>query len=94
VLIFVVLGPVFGAIGHLCGWPILLWLGAALALVNLGMDVASGVMKFPILPLAFVVVAALMLPPWWYGSALGLLAWTMLEALGMLYGRLRLKLRH
>ncbi|MBA3449213.1 MAG: hypothetical protein H0T56_16730 [Pseudaminobacter sp.] len=88
-LLFVASGPTLSVIGYLAEWPVLFWLGVALALINLWMDGMSGVMKFPILPLLFVIFGAATLSPWWYGSAVGVLAWTALEAIGILFTKLR-----
>jgi hypothetical protein len=88
-LLLMASGPVFGAVGYLIGWPILFWIGVALALVNLWMDGMSGVMKFLVLPLICVGVGAVALSPWWFGAGVGLLAWSALEAGRMMYASVR-----
>jgi hypothetical protein len=86
-LLLVAAGPALSAVGHYLEWPVVFWLGVLVAAGNLWMDVASEVMKFPIIPIALVVGGAIMLAPWWYGAAVGLLVWTALDAAGILLGR-------
>ena len=75
-------GPVVGVLGLYLGSPVTFWIGVALACFNLFMNVASGTFNIPLLPLAAVAVGAVFWQPWYMGAALGLLGWTILEALG------------
>lgn len=84
-------GPIISFVGYSLGFPILFWIGVLIAAFNLFMNVASGVMNFPILPLIIMIIAAILLPPWYFGAASGLLAWTVLELLGHVYARIRPK---
>jgi uncharacterized membrane protein len=77
-----VAGPVVGGLGFYLGLPILLWIGVAVAGLNLFMNLASGAMNFPLLPGACVIVGGVLLSPWYEGAGVGLLAWTALEAAG------------
>ena len=79
--LFTLSGPVVAGIGFYLDFEIAFWIGVALAGLNLFMNLASGVMKFPILPLIIVVVAGVYLKPAFFGSAVGLLAWTLIEGL-------------
>jgi hypothetical protein len=82
-------GPVLGAAGWFLSIPWLFWLGAAFAAVNLFMNLASGVMKLPLLPLLLIVIGAIFLDPWTRGAAAGLLVWTALESLGEVWASVR-----
>lgn len=75
-------GPIVSGIALLMDWPILFWIGVALAAFNLFMNLASGAMNFPILPLVAVAVGAVFLTPWYFGAAVGLLIYTAIEGLG------------
>ena len=77
-------GPIVGVVGLYFDSPVTFWIGVAIAGFNLFMNLASGAMRFPILPLAIAVVGALVWAPSYMGVALGLLVWTTLEALGEL----------
>ena len=88
-------GPIVGVLGLYFGSPIMFWIGVVISLFNLFMNLASGAMSRPILPVLFVaaggvLTAAIALvgnaigPPWYYGWGLGLLTWTALEAAGEL----------
>lgn len=80
--IFTASGPILGGVGYFLDWPWLFWIGVILAAANFLMNGLSGAMKLPIFPLLLIVVGALFLPPWYVGAALGLLAWTAIEAAG------------
>ena len=86
-LLFVAAGPVLGFYGHYLELPIVFWIGVILALANLFLDLASRVMNLPLIPLVLIVICAGMLSPWWYGAAVGVLAWPVLDGLGMLMAR-------
>jgi len=83
------LGPALGGIGWLIPLPWLLWIGVAVCTLNLALNLASGVMKLPILPAICMLVGAVVATPWWYGVAVGLIVYTGLEALGEVYARLQ-----
>jgi len=83
------LGPALGGIGWLIQLPWLLWIGVAVCTLNLALNLASGVMKLPILPAICMLVGAVVATPWWYGVAVGLIVYTGLEALGEVYARLQ-----
>ena len=51
-------GPVVSGLGLYLNSSITFWVGVAIAFFNLFMNVASGAMRFPLLPLAFIVVGA------------------------------------
>jgi len=65
---------------------ILVFVGAAICCLIIFLNVASGVMKLPVLPLAAVVCGGAIASSWLYGAALGLLAWTAIESAGELVG--------
>lgn len=89
ITIFTFSGPVLGFLGFFMGWPWLFWVGVLLAAVNLFLNVASGVMKMPLLPILLSVGGALYWNPWLEGLGLGLLAWTLIEGIGELVPKLR-----
>ena len=74
-------GPLLGGLGYYLEYDILFWIGVVLAGFNFFMNVASGAMKFPILPLALVAVGLAFFPPWYIGAAIGLLVYTALEGI-------------
>ena len=77
-------GPIIGGLGLYLDSPITFWVGVAIACLNLFMNLASGAMRFPLLPAGAVIVGATFWQPWYLGAALGLLAWTVVEAIGEL----------
>jgi hypothetical protein len=81
-----VAGPVLGGLGWYLEISWLFWLGVAFAAITLFLNLASGVMKLPVLPVIFMVVAAVLLSPWYVGLGVGLLIWTALEAVGKIVG--------
>jgi hypothetical protein len=85
---FTASGPIVGGIGYFIEQPWLFWIGTALAGMNLFMNMASGVMKLPILPLAFMFATAGFVTPWYVGLSVGLLVWTAVEASGEIFHRL------
>lgn len=86
VFLFTMLGPVIGGIGWLIEIHWLFWAGVILAGFNLFMNLSSGVMKLPILPILFVVAGGALLKSWLVGAGTGLLIWTAIEAVGELIG--------
>jgi hypothetical protein len=89
--IFTLSGPVIGGAGFLFGWLWLFWIGIGLALINLVLNLASGVMKAPLLPMAFMFGGAFLYDSVMIGGGLGLLAWTLLEGIGEIFGIARSK---
>lgn len=83
--LFTLSGPLVGAIGWFLSIHWLLWLGVVLAAINLVMNLALGAMKLPIFPAVFMLVAAVILSPWYLGVGVGLLVWTVLEGAGELF---------
>jgi len=77
-------GPIIGAIGLYAGWQWFFWLGVALAGFNLFMNIASGAMRLPVLPIGAMALGGLVWVPWTVGVGLGLLVWTAIEAAGEL----------
>lgn len=86
VLLFTALGPLFGAAGWFLSLGWLFWVGVALCGITLFLNMASGVMKLPVLPVLFMAVAAAFLSPWYVGIGAGLLIWTALESVGEVVG--------
>lgn len=86
VLLFTISGPVLGFAGWLLQFGWLFWVGVAFCVVVLILNLASGVLKFPVLPLLFMGVAAAVASPWYFGVGAGLLAWTALESVGEIIG--------
>ena len=80
-------GPILGASGYFLEMPWLLRVGIALCLLNLFMNLASGVMKLPVLPIVAVVIGATVVSPWYLGAGYGLIVWTSIEAAGEVVGR-------
>lgn len=74
-------GPVLGIVGWAAGWPWLFWVGVVVCALTLVLNMLSGAMKLPVLPLAFMAFGSGFGSPWWLGVAMGLVAWTALEAL-------------
>ena len=56
-------GPAVGILGVYFDSPTIFWIGAALASFNLFMNLASGAMRFPMLPLAAVLLGGVIAPP-------------------------------
>lgn len=86
VLLFTAAGPVLGGVGWFMNIMWLFWVGALLCVINLFMNLASGVMKLPVLPVLFMAIAAPLVSPWYVGLAVGLIAWTALESVGEVVG--------
>lgn len=86
VLLVTVSGPLLGAAGWFLSISWLFWLGVALCAITLFLNMASGVMKLPVLPVLFMAVAAVVLNPWYVGIGAGLLGWTALESIGEVIG--------
>lgn len=84
-LLFTVLGPAIGIIGWALQFNWLFWLGTAICILNLFLNMASGLMKLPVLPALFMMVAAFFVKPWHIGIGAGLLVWTALESMGELW---------
>ena len=82
-------GPLLGAIGWFVPSTWLLWVGVVICTITLLLNLASGVMKLPILPAVFMAVSAVLVSPWYLGVGVGLIAWTALEAIGEIAGLLK-----
>ena len=87
-LIFLLSGPLILALGYLFGYVVVFWIGAAICAINLFLNVASGVMSFPVLPIVIMYFTTFFVHPWFVASAIGLGIWTSSEAVGEIYGRL------
>lgn len=85
-LLLTAAGPALGVGGWFTNlmWPF--WLGTALCVLTLLLNMASGVMKLPVLPALFMAIAAALVSPWHVGLAVGLIAWTALESIGEVVG--------
>jgi hypothetical protein len=79
-------GPLAAATSWLLGGTWLFWVGVAVCVLALFLNIASGAMKLPILPAVCMLLAALFLTPWYFGVGVGLVAWTTLDGLGEIYG--------
>lgn len=86
VMLFTLSGPVVGGLGYLGGIVWLVWAGVILCAINLFMNLASGVMKLPLLPVVAIVVGCVLVRPWYVGAAYGLLVYTAIEGIGELIG--------
>lgn len=86
VLLFTALGPLVGAAGWFLSISWLFWVGVVLCAITLFLNIASGVMKFPLLPVAFMAGAAALFSPWYVGIGIGLVTWTALESAGEIIG--------
>lgn len=84
--VFTLSGPLIGAAGFFLGWSWLFWIGVALSVINLVLNVASGVMKLPVLPVVCIIAGAIFYESPVTGAGLGLLAWTLLEGVGEIFG--------
>jgi|GEM_PF-1760256 len=76
---FTLSGPIIGATGYFFDYPIIFWIGVALSLVNLFLNIASGAMRFPVMPIAVMGGCAIVGSSWLEGAGLGILAWTLYE---------------
>ena len=85
-LLLTVSGPIVGAVGWFTDITWLFWVGTGLCVLTLVLNMASGVMKLPILPVLLMVVAAVLVKPWYLGVSVGLIGWTALESIGELIG--------
>lgn len=78
------LGPLLGAASWLFGLSWIFWTGVAVCGLTLALDMQSGSMKLPVLPVALMAIASGIWSPRWFGAAIGLMAWTTLDAVGMM----------
>lgn len=85
-LLVTVAGPLLGAGGWFTQTIWHFWVGVAVCIIVLFLNMASGVMKLPVLPILFMAIAAALLSPWYVGLGVGLLAWTTLESVGEIIG--------
>lgn len=89
VFLFTALGPMLGFAGLLTSLDWIFWVGTALCAITLWFNLASGAMKFPVLPIVFMVVAVGFSVQWYVGIAEGLIFWTALESAGEISGFIR-----
>lgn len=80
-------GPLCGGIGWFIEYQWFFWIGVSLSGLTLFLNLASGVLKAPILPTLFTAVGAFSLSPWYVGAGAGLLLWTGCELIGEIFGR-------
>lgn len=80
-------GPLIGGIGWFIEYHWLFWVGVGLSALTLFLNLASGVLKLPILPTVFIAVGGFGLSPWYVGAGAGLLLWTAFEPIGEVFGR-------
>lgn len=86
VLLITALGPFTGGAGWFFEIPWLFWAGVVICAITMLLNIASGVMKLPILPVLFMVIAALIQDLWYVGAGIGLLVWTTFEVVGDVIG--------
>ena len=82
--LFTLAGPVIGASALYLQLEWLFWIGVGIAAVNLALNVASGLMKLPVLPAVAVGIGAIALDERLVGAACGLLVYTAIEGFGEL----------
>jgi hypothetical protein len=85
-LLVTLAGPILGFSGWFLHINWLFWGGVAICALTLFLNLASGVMKLPVLPVLFMAIAAVFTSPWYLGLGAGLVAWTALEAVGEVIG--------
>ncbi|MCG6903586.1 MAG: hypothetical protein LJE68_12980 [Rhodobacter sp.] len=85
--IVTICGPTIAAFGFFIGSMPVFWVGTAICVLNLFLNFASDVMKLPILPAIFIVVAIPFFSTWYLGAAIGLAIYTAVEAVGDLLAR-------
>ena len=76
---FTLFGPIIALLGFYVGVDVMFWVGVVVCAVNLFMNLASGAMRFPFLPLVFAWLATFFWSPWTLGVAMGLVLWTLFE---------------
>ena len=86
VFLFTALGPLLGLAGLFTSLGWIFWVGVALCAITLWFNLASGAMKFPVLPIVFMVVGTGFSVHWYVGIAGGLILWTALESVGEISG--------
>ena len=62
-LLFTASGPLLGAAGWFLSFNWLFWVGVTLCAITLSLNLESGVMKLPILPVLFMAGTAAFLNP-------------------------------
>lgn len=82
-------GPLLGVAGWLTGVQVLFWIGVVVCAATLFLNLASGVMKLPVLPVACIALFSGLVSPWWRGAASGLVVWTAFEAAGEVWIKFR-----
>jgi len=86
--ILTVAGPMLGGFGWWFELQWLYWLGVLVSSVTLFLNLASGLLKSPVIPVILMIGGAFLMDPWYLGAGAGLLIWTGLEALGEIIGRI------
>lgn len=85
--ILTVTGPMLGGLGWWFELQWLYWLGVLVSSITLFLNLASGVLKAPIIPAILMIGGAFLMEPWYLGAGAGLLIWTGLEAIGEIIGK-------
>ncbi len=79
-------GPILGWLGWSIHADWLYVVGVAICALTLFLDVASGALKTPILPVVFMIVGIQWHDGGWIAGAMrGLLTWTTFEAIGYMF---------
>jgi len=81
-----VVGPLAGAVGWFLQITWLFWVGVAVCVITLLINMKVGTIKVPVLPIGFMISAAVWHTSWFIGAGMGLIAWTALDAAGELIG--------
>lgn len=82
VLIVTSVGPLLGIGGLFLHSPWLFWIGVAICFVTLCLNMASGAMKPPVLPILSMAIATVFSAHWYVGLGIGLVVWMAFESLG------------
>lgn len=93
VIVFTSVAALAGGVGYFADIRWLFWVGAGLSALNLFMNLASGAMKFPILPLLCMSIGATISKEWFFGACVGLVVWTIFESGGEIFSILFLRRR-
>ncbi len=83
VFLLPLMGTLLGVAGFFFS-PWLFWIGVAACSLSLFLDLASGVLKLPILPATAIGAGALVIGPWYIGAGAGLVFYASLEVAAML----------
>jgi hypothetical protein len=89
-LVVTVLGPLTASFGWFLQSSLVYWLGVILCAITLLLNMAVGGMKLPILPIIFMTFSVnYFRDSWYFGAAIGLVAWTTVDAIGEIIGHMR-----